>query len=440
MCLFVHERAPAAAVPEAEPVAISAQPASAETNAPSENTAQVDRGLREEQMRAARRLYENFPRSAAAFVLGTVCHEQGDVEAAIRYWEEEVSLDPGEVQLHDRAEALSNLGEVYTLKGEYGKAEERLKASIGLQPRRQETLLALAHLSLAKGNPEDCLRTLDEGKCDTWKAFSLRGQASQRLGNLPEAKRHYESAVRINGACAEAYYGLALTCARLGDPAKADEYRQTFSALQARQQTAGRELRARFNPLLTTRQSFAQTHTQAGWVYQVHGQPAMAEEMWRRAATVDPDNTGCRFHLLMLYQKAGRNEEALRMCQEMIRAEPTQGLHYIGLGNLYARLLRMPEAEAAFRQATVLAPDRPEPHFALAQFYLQNNTNLESAVKLSQQAVKLAPRAPHYYLLGRACARTGDRSGALAAIEKACELDPGNPQYRKLRASLALGK
>ena len=113
VCMLVSRRAPAAVVPEAEPVAISGRPASAETNAPSENTGQVDRGLREEQMRAARQLYESFPRSAAAFVLGTVCHEQGDVEAAIRYWEEEVNLEPGEVQLHDRAEALSNLGEVY---------------------------------------------------------------------------------------------------------------------------------------------------------------------------------------------------------------------------------------------------------------------------------------------------------------------------------------
>jgi superkiller protein 3 len=121
----------------------------------------------------------------------------------------------------------------------------------------------------------------------------------------------------------------------------------------------------------------------------------------------------------MYYQKAGRNEEALRMCQEMIRAEPTNGLHYIGLGNLCARLGRRPEAEAAYRQAVDLAPDRPETHFALGQYYLQSNSNLVAAVRLAQEAVKLAPRAPHYYLLGRVCARTGDRSGALAAIEKA---------------------
>jgi len=166
----------------------------------------------------------------------------------------------------------------------------------------------------------------------------------------------------------------------------------------------------------------------------------MAERLWRRAAEVDPAHTACRFQLVMLYQKAGRNQEALQFCREMVRAEPTNGFHYLGLGNLHARLNQYAEAEAAYRKATELAPERVEGCFALAQFYVQANTNLTEAVRLSQRAVSLAPVAPHYYVLSRACAKNGARAAARAAIERACELDPQNPQYRTLRVSLESSK
>jgi Flp pilus assembly protein TadD len=163
----------------------------------------------------------------------------------------------------------------------------------------------------------------------------------------------------------------------------------------------------------------------------------MAEKLWRRAAEVDPANTASRFQLVMLLQGAGRNQEALQVCQEMVRAEPTNGFHYLGLGNLHARLNQPVAAETAYRKALELVPDRAETAFALAQFYLQADTNLSDAVRLSQRAVRLAPIALHYYVLSRACAKSGDGAAARSAIEQACALDPQNPQYRKLRDSLA---
>ena len=51
---------------------------------------------------------------------------------------------------------------------------------------------------------------------------------------------------------------------------------------------------------------------------------------------------------------------------------------------------------------------------------------------LAQKAVDLAPTAPHYVLLGQACYRNKDAAAALAAIERAIELDPGNVQTRRI--------
>lgn len=398
--------------------------------------AEEERTLREEQLEVARELYREFPQSDALPVLGVVHFEQGDLEGAIRFWEEALRLEPGALRLHGRAQTLSNLGDALRTRGDLARAESMLREALRMEPQHRETRLRLAQVVYDQDRLEECLAILDEGKLETPHAHLLRGQAFQRLDRLAAAKSSLEQVIRLDRTSVQGYYGLAMTCARLGDQAKADEYRQQFATLRAAQQESGRVIRRLYDPLHSTRQSVAQTHTQVAWVYEANGRVDQAEALWKRAAAIDSGDTASRFHLLMLYQKAGRNQEGLQICREMIRAEPTNAMHQISLGNFHVRLQQRPEAEAAYRKALELAPDRPEPCFALAQFYLQGTTNLDEAVRLAQRAVDLAPAAPHYFVLSRALARIGNRPSALAAIQKACELAPGNLQYEKLRTSL----
>jgi len=398
---------------------------------------QQDRVLREEQLQAARQLYAESPRNAdAVYVAGFVSNEQGDSASAIRYWEEAVRLEANGLRLYERADAYHNLGYAYLLREDYAKAVPLLRESLRLNPRRQETHFRLAHALFLQGGMEDCIRVLDDGKVETPLGYRLRGQAYQQLGKLEAARQNYEMAVRISPDFAEAYYGLATTCARLGDTAKADQYRRRFDALKSQGQAMGRQARTDFNPLAVTRRSLAQTHTEVGRVYVARGRPEAAERLFRRAAEVDPDSTACRFQLVMLYQQAQRNQEALRYCQEMVRAEPRNAFHYLGMGNLHLRLKQGTEAEAAFKKVIELAPERAEGYFALAQMYVQANLHPPEALRLAHRAVNLAPSPVNYYVLSQACAKNGDLPAARAAIDKACELDPGNAQYPEWRASL----
>ena len=52
-------------------------------------------------------------------------------------------------------------------------------------------------------------------------------------------------------------------------------------------------------------------------------------------------------------------------------------------------------------------------------------------VTLAQTAVDLEHVAAHYFILGVAKARTGDRAGALVALARAVQLEPSNPGYRQ---------
>lgn len=398
---------------------------------------QRDRALREEQLAAANQLYREYPASFdAAYVAGFVCNEQGDSASAIRYWEEALRREPQRGSAYDQASACYSLGYAYLLREDHEKAVAMLRQSIQLNPRREEAHYRLAHALFLHGTLEECLRVLDQGKVETPLAYRLRGQANQQLGKLEEAKRSYETAVRLNPALAEAYYGLATTCARLGETAKAEEHRRAFDALKSQGQAIGRQARTDFNPLAITRCSLAQTHTEIARVHLANSQSQQAEKLLLRAAEMDPANTACRFQLVMLYQQAQRNREALDFSRQMVKAEPQNPFHHLAAGNLHVRLKEAAEAEAAFKRVMELAPKRPEGYFALAQLYLQANTNRVEALRLAGQAVALAPTAVNHYVLSQACAMNGDLAAAVAAIEKACALEPRNPQYQEWRSLL----
>jgi len=58
---------------------------------------------------------------------------------------------------------------------------------------------------------------------------------------------------------------------------------------------------------------------------------------------------------------------------------------------------------------------------------MHGNRKLPKAKAVAQELAALEPKAENYFLLGNLCQQTGDRAGALAAMERASQLVPGNP-------------
>jgi tetratricopeptide (TPR) repeat protein len=399
-----------------------------------------DRALREEQLRQARQLEQDFPQSGhARSVLGLIYNEQGDSTAAIECWQAAIRASTNPLSPAQKAEAYYNWGYALLLREEYEPAVRMLKESLQLNPRSQEAHYRLAHAFFLQGKMEECLSALEAGHISTALGYRLRGQACQHLGRLAEARQHYESALKINPDLAEAYYGLGMTLSRLGETNAAEERLKQFETLKTQNQAMGRQRRSDHDSLAITQTSLAKTHTEIGRIYFEAGRRMQAETLWKRAAELDSNNTLCRFQLMMIYQQSQRNQEAIALCQQMIQAEPRNGYHHLALGNLYLRLNQLPEAEAAFKRVMELEPKRSEGYFALAQLYLRTRSHVAEACRLAQQAVQLSPMAPNYYVLSMACSLNQDSAGALAAISRACELDPANPQYRELRQALAKG-
>ena len=387
--------------------------------------------MREEQLRAAKELVERFPTNDdAVYLLGLVYETQGDVDAAMACWEQALALDP------TRADAHRSLGYAHELREELEPAETHFRKAVALAPQEPEYRIRLAHALMLNGDAAGVLETLAAVSLPLPMAERLRGQACQQLERFEDARRHYETALKLDPDFAEACYGLAQVCARLGEVETATAYRQRFAALKSESQTRGRRQRSEFDAVQIARASAAQTLADVGRVYLARQQPGEAERRWQRAAALDPANVPARFNRMMLLQQSGRNAEAVVLCRELIGIEPENGIHQLGLGNLLLRLDRVADAEEAFRAVVRLAPERPEGCFALAQLLSRRADGLAEAERMAERAVALMPAAPHFFVLGRIQLRNGRLAAARANLDRACAMEPDNAEFARWRASV----
>jgi len=387
-----------------------------------------DRALREEQLDIARSLFAAFPDDTnAAFLLGMAFFEQGNVVEAEKYLEQSLELRPL------RADACDHLGRIALLKGQYDKALMLFNRAIEIDPETPGIHFRIAKALVFLGKLEEAVSQLQkdiELFPEASQSYSLLGETYLQLKDYQKAKENFEEAIRTKPDYTKAYYGLATACARLGLKDEIKEPQQKFKQYEAEDQKAGRHWRQVLEPLMVTRKSVAHTHTDIGRVYNEHGYPDKAKQLWQKAAILDPNNIDCRFHLSALYLKNSKPMDALKLYEQITKIDPENGIGYFFIGNINVQLNRFDEAEKAYMKVIEVAPKRSDGYRALAQLYLQINRNLPGAKNLAAKAVELEPNAPNYFILAAACDKNEDRAGALKAIGRAIELDPDNMQYR----------
>jgi len=118
---------------------------------------------------------------------------------------------------------------------------------------------------------------------------------------------------------------------------------------------AGRAVRSAGNSAYL-REIAVRAHNEAADFYQKRGNPNQAEDLWRRAAVLDPKNVECRKQLAFVYERSDRVREALCVCQELRDLEPANAANWLSVGLLSVRLHRRSEGLAAIEKAIQLDP------------------------------------------------------------------------------------
>jgi arylsulfatase A-like enzyme/Flp pilus assembly protein TadD len=197
------------------------------------------------------------------------------------------------------------------------------------------------------------------------------------------------------------------------------------------------------------------------------GRESAAIEQLKEVITARPDMDVARVNLALLYEAAGRAEDARRVLLDGLKALPesydlfthvigffigsgeyraavdlaesrslpqmqTDPRIWVGLGTCYRNLKDYAKAQAAYETALAIDPTYAVIHNNLGTLQLALSREhpdasvLEKAVAHFEKAVELDPEyAVAFYGLGQAHYRSRDYNGAVIALKKAVGLDPG---------------
>ncbi len=420
-------RAAAPDATAANPSADLASPSIGPPPAPDGQTP-VDVALQDETFGVARQLVKDFPTDARAIgVMGTVLCAYKRTAEATAWWQKCLEADPR------RAAAYCGMATIAREKSEYAKAVELWRKAQEIDPNLPGMYARCAEALLEMGKPEEAIAEVEKEmkfRPDDRENHLLLGCACLQLKDYDRAVAHYEKARQIKPDDSRPYHGLAAACARLGQTEKARECTEQFKRLRAAEDKVLLDVRDGKADRAWATRVLVIARGDAGDVYASHGRLETAEEHWRRAAALDPKDTICRQRLVELYMRTGRDRQALTFSGQLRAIDPKNAAYHLNAGALCTRLEMFDAAEEAVRQSIELAPDRAVGYRLLARILLARGQKVSEAQTAARKLVELEPTARNYALLGEACDRAGDLPGALAAIERAIALEPGNEGFK----------
>jgi TolB-like protein/Tfp pilus assembly protein PilF len=251
---------------------------------------------------------------------------------------------------------------------------------------QSDTATAIAEAmkaKLSKGE-KDRIDVVQTQNLAAWEAYQLgRQRMSERTTKaLAEARRAFERAISLDPKFAAAYAGLADVLFLQTDYAEADV---VPTMLRAQDMLIDA---LRLNPdlpeALTTQAKFAEND----------GDFSRAESLYQRAISLAPNYVTAHQWYGGMLAKLGRDVEALQEAKTMVELEPRSTLHRGFYALMLGGMGRFEESDVEFRKLLRLDPASPLPYWGIAD------------------------------LLSRVHGRVGE---AIPWLERAAELDPGNP-------------
>lgn len=377
----------------------------------------------------AQTLVHAFPGNPDALeVLARLHFFRGNTAAAIATWKQCLQVNP------KYAYAFVGLGMVASRRGDFreaaqwfGRAVQAAPQTLAFREDYAEALINAGEVEKAIAVLEDLVRLSPRSA----RAFDLLGSAYSHLGKYAQARDAYQQAARLDPMHAGIRLGLAKALVRLGRTAEARKCMEEFGRLRAQERTRRQKDLREYDDLRAVRKDVAQLYTGAAQVYHAQGKPAEAERLWRRAADLDPTAVACRQALAWRYRQAGKLAETIALLEELWMLEPTNPAYGLEIVRLHLQQKQSEKAEATLQRLCGDFPRLAEAHALLAELRLQRGDQGAEAMTAARRAAELEPSPPHYWLLARACEAAGKLPEALAAMEKAVALDPGNLEYRE---------
>jgi tetratricopeptide (TPR) repeat protein len=372
----------------------------------------------EAEFLTARVMDDREPGTASG--MAEVAYHRGDVGEAINLWREALALDPSD------SDARYRLSQAYAEVSRFSQAEHELHRILLQDPSHQsahyllgllhaieQRTLSVQHLEMAMLGPDPVVsaqavdlmgilsaaspQTPDSQVADQLARWYLRHE----MPSLALAQLQILTQLHPENYNARAYSGYALLA--LGRP---DQARQTLRLVT---QVCPE------NPL---------GHYFLGMLHRSEGYLSTALWDFKRSLRLDPLNAAVYAEIANTYLRLGQHVSAEEWYRGAVSIAPDEPGFRLLLTEFYLDVVPRPqEALIAAAELAALTPDDPVALDLLGWAYLMAGQTSTAKTTL-EKALTLDPTLAHaYYHLGVACEELGDLAAAERAYQRAIDLD-----------------
>jgi len=362
-------------------------------------------------------------------------------------------------------------------QGEYQKAESVLREAITLDPDSEQRRLVLADFFMNRKDVLSAERVLLDAAAHLPYSSQIQfGLAAlyKRSGQDTQARERYSVLIQENRGKPvglEAKVKLAEMDLQAGREVEAERQVQEvlkdnprssegliLSGRMALARRNGKDAVQAFRTVLHDQPELATVQYLLGQAYQLTGETNLAKESFERAVALYPDQVDAKRSLAVLESKSGRYQKARARLDDLLKQRPDdvaaldmlmtldlvtrnwQGaeqtlarIRQIPAGNSVALMAegrfyeahrRVEEARSAYEQATVMAPNEPEPLLSLVKLEVAHGQTIRAKTRLESI---LASRPNHPFahgLLAEVLSITREQDVAAVHFREAVRLNP----------------
>ena len=395
--------------------------------------------------------------------------------AAIGYWDQALSLDPGNIDAAiARARALSqngdqnaatsslqqmvkthpdlavahfNLGTVYANQKSFRQAADEYREASRLSPSDPEARFSLAKCQVFQGEYAEAIPILKAYVLNHPKPFEphyLLGLSYRGLDQYPQAEEQLRIAATVEPDHADLQFNLGLVILRSGRAKEAVPHLQKAIQLDPAAEGPRLQLAIALKDLNETQKSAKvyqdvreteqsnllknQFTTEGAKANQLlaAGHAAQAAEVYRQMLQIQPRDAHTYYNLSLALDMDGKFPAERQALETAIKLDPTVAQAWSKLGVLDMSQGRPDDAIQNFKKAIEIDPQLTEAQLNLATIY-DAKGQFKEAEALLTRAIENDPQyAQAHFNLGLVLAQQQRFPEAESELSKAATLDAGN--------------
>lgn len=406
----------------------------------------MNNGEWEEAVRRLRSVVQAVPANARLHnTLGIALSSAGNPDEAAEHFLRALELEPG------YASALKNLALHEMARQDFDAAQTHFEDLLEVVPSDPVAHLGLADIAFRRGDYAAAVPHYDAGGdllLQDPRLLIGYGKSLEEVGNAARAAQALERLPAT--APPELHFQAALTLARLerfSAAARAFEraqggaepYERGYNLVLAYLKSGQSERAAKAGEtLLTEGHGKAELHNLLSQAYRDSGDVKRAYDALRKATEIEPGDPSNYIDLIALCLDHENFDLGLEIADISVERIPESDRLHVQRGVALAMKGRFEDAQAAFGEASRLAPDRNLPGVALGLILMQRDRLPEAVQVLRDRRERAGNDYLVHWFLAEALNRSGTEPGsaeereAIDALRRSVDLNPELFQSRLL--------